>query len=339
MTTSKKGRSKTSQSSIEQEKPLNLFGLICCYVTAGLLVAAILYTFTGVIADIASWGLNKEITKVKVLASVSILYFAFVLIKGLGGFWRSSERNEIGSGITNFPNPFYDPSYKKGPILLLKEYRDLQRRLRLTSTLVKKSQSALDSLQNTTRGLEAKLRVLLRHNDNANRLLKSYNFLYKENDSQFSYKMLRHVLSECITVLEKDQSDKSISLFRVNDDDKLEIIESVRINAESIAKRVFSKGEGFAGYIWNTGKAEIVNTIDQADHRFNDMGLAATPIGSILGFPLIVDDLIVGVLCLQSESANGFNKEADLRTVEFYARLCTLILLYDKLNKSIDVRG
>ncbi|MEW9053384.1 MAG: GAF domain-containing protein [Neobacillus sp.] len=146
--------------------------------------------------------------------------------------------------------------------------------------------------------------------------------------------MLRHTLAECITVLEKDQSDKSISLFKVNENKKLEITESVRINAESIAKRIFSKWEGFAGYIWGKGQPEIENKVKPDDPRFNDQGLSATPIGSILGIPLSVDDKIIGVLCLQSEAENGFVEAADLRTVEFYARLCTLILLYDKINNN-----
>jgi transcriptional regulator with GAF, ATPase, and Fis domain len=184
---------------------------------------------------------------------------------------------------------------------------------------------------------EVKLRVLLRHNDNANRLLKSYNYLYYKRDKGFSKQMLKHVLAECITVLEKDQSDKSISLFKVSNG-KLKIIESVRINAESIAKREFSKGEGFAGYIWGIGKEEIVNVIDQSDSRFSDQGLPTTPIGSILGKPLEVDDQILGVLCLQSENEYGFNKEADLRTVDFYARLCTMILLYDNINEKAGRR-
>ncbi len=48
---------------------------------------------------------------------------------------------------------------------------------------------------------------------------------------------------------------------------------------------------------------------------------------------------IYGILCMQSESENGFN-EADLRTVEYYARMCTLILLYDKINNKVqDLEG
>ncbi|OLS35434.1 hypothetical protein [Bacillus sp. MRMR6] len=101
--------------------------------------------------------------------------------------------------------------------------------------------------------------------------------------------MLNHILEECITVLERDQSDKSISLFEVNQD-RLVIKASVRINAESIAKRSFGKDESFAGYIWGIREAEIVNCIGQEDKRFTDGGIPATPIGSILGFPLMVDN-------------------------------------------------
>lgn len=323
----------TASNEIEL-KPLSGFGKLMCYLSAFFLVTVILYGFTTVAADLATWGMNREnpVTRWEVISVVGTAYLLFTLARNLGDHWRSSDKNEIGTAVTNFPNPFYDPGFKKGPLMLQILYKNLVTQHRVTKKLLKQSRIMLKEHGERIEYLNAKLRVLLRHNDNSNRLLKSFNFLFAQKENDFTRKVLQHILAECITILEKDQSDKSISLFKVNGEE-LKIIESVRINAESIAKRTFEKGVGFAGDIWGKGKAEIVNKIDKEDARFNDQGLPATPIGSILGFPLSVDEDIIGVLCLQSEAENGFSN-ADLRTVEFYARLCTLILLYDKINNN-----
>lgn len=325
---------KKKRNIVPAEKPLSLYMVIFCYLVALVLVIAIVYGFSGIIADIISNATNKTISRIDIVTWIAVFYFLFRLTRVVGDHWRSNPNNEIGTAVTNLPNPFYDPSFTKGPLLIQKEFRALLQKYRINESILKKSNQALQLMEQEINRFHSQLSVLLRHNENANRLLKSYNYMLHQGDQEITNKMLRHTLAECITVLEKDQSDKSISLFKVNTNDQLEIIESVRINAESIAKRVFSKGEGFAGYIWGIGKAEIENTVDPQDSRFNDQGLPATPIGSILGIPLSVDDEILGVLCLQSERQEGFNEAADLRTVEFYARLCTLILLYDKINNN-----
>ncbi|MCM3240738.1 GAF domain-containing protein [Heyndrickxia oleronia] len=307
-----------------------------CYLLAGLLVIAIIYGFSGIIADILSNSLQKSINRLQIISVVSISYFLYRLTINLGNHWRSSEKNEIGTAVTNFPNPFYDPGFKQGPLYLQKQYQKLASQFHIKNILLKKSNNYSTQLENSITRFEAKLRVLLRHNENVNRLIKSLNFLYLKNDKDFSKQMLKHILSECITILEKDQSDKSISLFSVINEE-LKIVESVRINAESISKRSFKKGEGFAGYIWDKGEAIIVNQIEEEDERFKSK-LPTSPIGSIMGIPLIVDELILGVLCLQSETQDGFNN-ADLRTVEYYSRMCTLILLYDKMKNNKNGEG
>ncbi|UYG98222.1 GAF domain-containing protein [Cytobacillus firmus] len=302
--------------------------LFFCYFVALVWVSIIVFGLTTALSGILTL-IGNTVSVPKIIAIVATIYFFFRLTLSLGNHWRTSD-SEIGTAVTNFPNPFYDPNFQPGPLLLQRQYNTLYSEYRRQSILLKNSKKYVRELEEILSAFESKLRVLLRHNDNSNRLIRSLNFLYQTKDIEFVPKMLRNILAECVTVLEKDQSDKSISLFQVRDD-KLIIIESVRINAESIVKRTFEKGQGFAGYIWEKEKPEIVNEIDPEDNRFNDFKLPATPIGSILGFPLKVDGLFLGVLCLQSEEENGFNT-ADLRTIEYYSRLCTMVLLYDKMK-------
>ncbi|WP_158587587.1 GAF domain-containing protein [Neobacillus notoginsengisoli] len=318
-----------------KEKPLSKPMVLACYLVALLLVVSIVYGFTGIIADILTKALNKPVSRMDITNSIAVVFLMYRLMRIVGDHWRSNPKNEIGTAVTNLPNPFYDPSFRKGPLLIQKEYSALVTKYKLTQLAMKKINETLIAGMDAASRQKAQIKVMLRHNENANRLLRSYNFLHFIKDADTTQKMLKNILEECITVLEKDQSDKSISLFRVNENEQLEIIESVRINAESIAKRVFSKGEGFAGSVWGKGKPDFENNVVSSDPRFHDLGLQATPIGSILGFPLNVDDQILGVLCIQSEEKDGFVIPSDLRTVEFYARLCTLILLCDKIkNKS-----
>ncbi|MFL0364606.1 GAF domain-containing protein [Pseudobacillus sp. 179-B 2D1 NHS] len=320
------------------EKPLGWFMKSLCYGVALGLVLAILYGFSGIFADILTNIFKHEVSRMKVITGLSIIFFIFKLTINLGNHWRSAPQNEIGTAVTNFPNPFYDPSYKEGPIMLQRQYKDLHTEYKTNKALLKQSQKINLELQEILEQFYSKVRVLLRHNENSNRLLKSLNYLYSQSEENgYIKRLLRATLNECITILEKDQSDKSISLFKVQGED-LKIIESVRINAESVDKRVFKKGEGFAGYVWENEKSEIVNVIEEDDERFDDQGVAATPIGSIMGIPLTVDEQIIGVLCLQSETIEGFS-EADLRTVEFYARLCTFLILHDKIINKESVWG
>lgn len=319
------------------KKALSKKMVVACYVLSLFLFMFIMNGFAIFIADIINnirdTEPDKDIGRIHVISTLAIIYFYGNFMFRLGDHYRSSEKNEIGTAVTNFPNPFYDPSFTKAPLALKKQYNELSKQYTIQNKFLEKSLDKNMKLAEALVNFESKLRVLVRHNDNSNRLMKSFNFLYGRKEHDFQEKMLRQILSECITVLEKDQSDKSISLFHLNDDNELVIRESVRINAESVAKRSFKKGDGFAGYIWELGHSEIVNEIKANDDRFLDGGLTATPIGSIVGFPLKTDGNILGVLCLQSEVANGFN-EADLRTIEFYARLCTFILLYDKIDNN-----
>lgn len=329
---------RENKPAIDNPERLSWYMVGLCYICAFFLVGVIIYSFSGVLVDIIKLLLESAhmddqfgiIDRFKVLAFVGIAYFLWKLVVSLGGHWRTSSKNEIGTAVTNFPNPFYDPSYSKGPLVLQNKYRTVLTQYKVNRKLLERNKEKVDELVQTLGGFESKIRVLLRHHDNTNRLIKSLNYLTKKDEGLVETQMIGHILAECMTVLEKDQSDKTITLFQVSGE-KLTIKESVRINAESVFKRSFDKGEGFAGSVWESGIATIVNSIEDDDQRFTDGGLAATPIGSILGFPLKVEEDIYGVLCLQSEAADGFN-EADLRAIEFYARMCTFILLYDKMR-------
>lgn len=322
----------SSLTNGDEEKKINPLWIWTCYLLALILVVFILYSSSGIIADILSSWFNHDIGRLDVANALSLLFLISFFTFVLGNHWRLSEKNEIGTAFTNFPNPFYDPEYKKRSLATKGEVRELNEKLVNSQRLLQGSLKYSEETEELIQQYEGKLRVLIRHNENANRVLKSFNFLLDRSDIDIHPKMLKHILSECTTILEKDLSDKSISLFQV-EGDELSIIGSVRINAESIAKRSFKKGIGFAGHIWNTGEPEIINRIEKEDARFHDQGIPATPIGSILGFPLIVDNHILGVLCLQSEREDGFS-DADLRTVEYYARMCTLMLLHDKIRSN-----
>lgn len=317
-------------------KKLSFMKKLFCYGLAFVLVSLIAYGITGFLKDVINYYGENDVTRMQIGSTISAVFFLAYLSYILGNHWRASEKNEIGTAVTNFPNPFYDPGFQKGPLLLRTRYNELHDRYEHNTKLLLQSEKQYEQAENIISVFESKIRVMLRHNDNANRLLKSFNFLIHQNTKNIDSKMLKNILEECITVLEKDQSDKSVSLFGVHND-RLHIIESVRINAESIAKRFFTKGEGFAGDIWSKGESEIVNQIKKDDYRFDDQGIPATPIGSIMGIPLKVNDEILGVLCMQSESADGFSN-ADFRTVDFYARMCTLIILYDKINNKEHIK-
>nr|WP_272917128.1 GAF domain-containing protein [Pontibacillus yanchengensis] len=174
---------------------------------------------------------------------------------------------------------------------------------------------------------------MVRHHESASRLISS--LTYSFHSGRYSLdNVLRETLAECITVLEKDQSDKSISLFEVKDD-ILQIRDGIRISAESVVKRTFEKGTGFAGSVWEKGEAEYINNIDyEGDPRFNHEEHyfpKRNRFKSMMGIPLQVDEQIIGVLCIQSESEDGFCAD-DLRALEFYANLCTFMMLYDKIG-------
>jgi putative methionine-R-sulfoxide reductase with GAF domain len=307
---------------------------LLCYFTGLIAFVFICYVLSGIPADIFEYilkkfNINKTISKMDIYLWFSGIFTLTIISKHLGDSWRSNERAEIGTSVTNFRNFFYDPNFKVDPTA--SEYAKLRLEYRYQRILVNRAKTYAEKLENNLLVFESQLRVLLRHNDNVNRLIGSYNFFIKEQED-FVNRLISNTLSECVTVLQRDQSDKSISLFEVKDQ-KLIIRDYLRISALSAATRSFNKGEGFAGYIWEKNKTDIVDVIDiKHDKRFADFE-PRHRFKSIVGIPLSIEDNIFGVLCIQSENEYGFS-DSDLRTLEFYARLCTLLLQYDKINNN-----
>lgn len=334
----------SEKETIDEEveyKPISLFMKGLSYVVAGILLMLLLNTFLPTISEYITIFLIKVkliddedvVTKWELYSFIGMIYLSWRIIKFLSHLWRSNEKVEIGTAVTGIPNPFYDPTYEKNKTDLQNKYNKLVTDYTNKVELLKESDQVQQGLQDSINKLDVRLRILMRHINNGNRVIRSLNYAFYKRGTYTTAECLKLVLEECITVLEKDQSDKSITLFKVVDDE-LTVASSVRINFESVDKRKFKKGEGFAGDVWEKNAPEIVNNISEADARFAGGGLPVTKIGSILGYPLTVEDEILGIFCLQSEVEEGFI-EADLLTVEFYARVCTLILLYDKINKNL----
>lgn len=329
-----------TEPQLAKEKPLSFIKLVLCYGLAIILFMLIFNAFLPTISEWISIPLFKfkliedktNFDKWKLFSVMGFIFLSYTIVRFIGNTWRTNEKLEIGTAVTGFPNPFYDPTFKKNAVDFDRSYRELVVDYNKNVELLKEAREYHKGLIDSLEQLEVRLRILMRHNKNATRVVRSLNYSYYKDSELPLDTGLKLILEECITILEKDQSDKSISLFKV-EGDQLKIASSVRINFESVDKRVFNKGVGFAGYIWENNKAEIVNKIEGNDSRFEDGGLPATKIGSILGYPLAIDNQVIGVLCLQSESEEGFI-ESDLLTVEFYVRCCTLLMIHDKIKST-----
>jgi transcriptional regulator with GAF, ATPase, and Fis domain len=254
----------------------------------------------------------------------------------LGNKWRASE-DDIKAGVTDFSNPFYDPDFEPGTYALQRKYQHLRREYMKTQLYLQRVIRNGKATHEKLFEIQESLHVFIRHHDNANRLLGSASFLLKNGErDRFVDSMLHSVLNECTTILQRDYNDKSIALYQV-DGEHLAMRSYSRISAESAATRKFTKGEGFAGSVWESNEPTIELSIDvENDSRFQGILRPKHGFKSILGLPISIGDDVLGVLCLQCERENGFTQE-DLRAVTFYANCCSLILLYDKL--SLEGRG
>src|SRR5690606_2203887 len=102
--------------------------------------------------------------------------------------------------------------------------------------------------------MNKKLTVFTRHHENARRLLGSAAYLLYIGE-EWRSEMLNNILSECLTCLEKDHSDKSVALFKVYGKE-LRIEHYIRLSARSARSVRLKKGEGFAGKVWEAGEAQ-----------------------------------------------------------------------------------
>ncbi|MEW9053385.1 MAG: hypothetical protein AB2392_19650 [Neobacillus sp.] len=113
----------SNDEELTDEKPLPLLMVLACYAVALILVISIVYGFTGIIADIITNTISKKVSRMDILSSISVFYVIYKLMRVIGDNFRSNPNYEIGTAVINLPNPFYDPGFKKGPLLLQREYR------------------------------------------------------------------------------------------------------------------------------------------------------------------------------------------------------------------------
>lgn len=305
-----------------------------CYFLAAALGLFIMYAIGGP----ASAGINylmgftgeKEWNWITFFQWIGFVTIVILLAIYFGNTWRAKE-DDIKAGVTDFANPFYDPNFEPGSFALQRKYQKLSHEYKKTKAYLQLARRNARETHQKLIEIQDSLQVFIRHHDNASRLLGSAAYLLKNGDQQqFVDMMLHSVLNECTTILKRDYNDKSIALYQVNGD-HLRMRSYSRISAESAFTRRFSKGEGFAGYVWETNEPTIIDSIDvENDPRFQGSLRPKHGFKSILGVPISIGSDVLGVLCLQCERENGFTQE-DLRAVTFYANCCSLILLYDKM--------
>ncbi len=332
-----------SQLSTNQERVVSktsFWKILGCYITAFLFVCLILGTLIGAAKTLVV-EMESSISVWEIFEYTAIAFLLFFLTMHIGRMWRS-RKEDLKLGITDIPNPFFDPNYLIAPHYLKKENENLQTAL---DEAIKEKERAeyyvrvlnkhSEAKKVTIDKLEKKLNVFLRHQENASRLLGSAAYLNYKGEA-WEHEMLNNILSECITCLEKDQSDKSVSLFKV-DGEEIRIVHYLRLSASSAREIRFRKNEGFAGTVWAKGEDQYIpdvssNPLFEGEYKPED------EFTSIVGLPINVNGEVLGVLCIQSEVADGFTPQ-DLRTLQFYARACSLIFVYNIKNSMSGVGG
>lgn len=316
-----------------------LWKIWTCYFTAFLFTGLILASLVGAAGSLLpeTWG--DQFSVWNLFKYVGLAFLILFFTRFIGGMWRS-RAEDLKLGFTDFPNPFYDENYIQAPHYLKGEIEDLREHLAVAIADGERAQKIVRSLnqhalqkEEVIEELSKKLTVLIRHHENASRLLGSAGYLSYVRDDKWRNEMLNNILSECLTCLEKDQSDKSVSLFKLYEDE-LRIEHYIRISAASARNLRLKKGEGFAGMVWEAGETQYLPDIS-ANPSFGGNLRPSDLYQSIAGIPIKVNGDVLGVLCVQSEVLSGFTPQ-DLRTLRFYAHACSLIFVYDIITSKMS---
>jgi putative methionine-R-sulfoxide reductase with GAF domain len=159
--------------------------------------------------------------------------------------------------------------------------------------------------------------------------------LIKESKNEWRIEFCNNVLDECVTTLKKDRADKSASIFFI-ENDELSMFSYYRIDFDSSRGRKFKKGDGFAGDIWESMQFKTIEDVSQHESFANDLS-PHHHYQSIIGCPIQIGTEVYGVLCIQSEQKNGFDKEDEI-PIKFYADICALAYFCDKILIRGDVK-
>jgi putative methionine-R-sulfoxide reductase with GAF domain len=277
---------------------------------------------------------DEKYTTFSMVRWLSFVIALIVISAGIAKYLRTND-NAVSIGFTNIPNIVYDEQFEKA-----KDYKD--KRLIKKNTELHEKINALEDYnidliaELETKGLEMDeityiSDIFIRHHKNTSRLVRSLTQLMEEGKQNWKYEFCNNVLDECVTILLEDRADKSSTIYFINDESKLEMFAYNRIEFSSSRERVFKKGDGFAGHIWETGETLLINDVSLDNEHFQGEFAPVHEYGSILGVPIKIGKEVVGVLCIQSEKAEDF-AEDDERTVVFYAEMCGLAHFYDRMN-------
>ncbi|GIO24103.1 GAF domain-containing protein [Oceanobacillus sp. J11TS1] len=302
------------------------------YVIAFLLVCMIFLTISETFNTIHKWIYPDSQIKVKsiflvICSAITIIFSTMALAREI-----RSNSDVVSLGTANIPNFMYHKDFEKhdsNDLKLIKENATLQSELQQQEEYNEKLLDELELKDNELVEVGYISDIFIRHHKNASRLVRSLLQLLHEGKPYWKWEFCNNVLDECVTILLEDRSDKSSTIYFINEQNELEMFAYNRIEFSSSRNRKFKKGEGFAGHIWKTGKTVLISNVSESIY-FQGTHAPRHEYGSILGVPIKIGKDIVGVLCIQSEDINEF-KEDDKRTVIFYADICALAHFYDKI--------
>lgn len=302
------------------------------YLLALFLSVAVL----ALIGQVTSWliSLAYEVDMLTVVKSVGVMISVFVMANGLARFIRTNS-SPISIGATNIPNVFYDPYFEEAANVadesLFERIRQLEVEIEQRSSLISEMVDQLERGAQEIESIKYTMDIFVRHHKNASRLVRSLTNLMIERKQGWLFEFCNNVLSECVTTLAKDRADKSSTLYKIQGD-QLVMFAYNRIEFSSTRSRVFARGEGFAGYVWETEQQALEEDVSTSEH-FQQAFAPRHSYGSILGCPIKMGDKIMGVLCIQSEETNGFEKD-DLVMTQFYADIVAQAF-YSQMNHDI----
>ncbi|AET69199.1 family 3 adenylate cyclase [Desulfosporosinus orientis DSM 765] len=171
--------------------------------------------------------------------------------------------------------------------------------------------------------LEAEKKSLARETlDKYREISLLYSLTEKFSKNLDSEEIAMSVLDEVKKIIKGD----SIYILTINEETgQLEIL--VGVGPENCLSLGMKPGEGIAGDIIRTGKAEIVNDVMQ-DPRFIP---GEVPVSSLMCAPLIIKDQVIGVMSVSSEKSVIYKAE-DLKILSALAFQAAFILENTKLN-------
>lgn len=142
--------------------------------------------------------------------------------------------------------------------------------------------------------------------------------------------VLNYLIDKCIEVTKSTTG----SIALINEDSKLMDIAVFRGLNEKNAKNTKLKiGEGVTGHVAKTGKALLINNVDEVDYyvRVND------DLNSELAVPLMLENKLIGVISVDSTRKDAFN-EAHLDLMHTLSNVASQILHKQKLIDELKHR-